>query len=98
MLAQLSTIKNRLGIADTVDDTLLTNFIKFASARFDRECNRVFERLSGATEEFSAADTELRLARYPIEAVTAFHLKADETEGWVAQTGVSYLIRETCVV
>ena len=50
MLAQLTTLKTRLGITDTTDDTLLTNLIKFASGRFDRECNRSFERAANATE------------------------------------------------
>jgi hypothetical protein len=40
LLAQLSTVKTRLGITDTTDDTLLTNHIEFASARFERETNR----------------------------------------------------------
>jgi len=42
MLTQLSTIKSGLGISDTTDDTLLTNFVKFATGRFERECNREF--------------------------------------------------------
>ena len=98
MLTQLSSIKTRLGITDTVDDTLLTNLIKFASGRFDRECNRAFARAAGATEEFRGDEAELRLARYPIETVTSFHLKTNETEGWVQQTSVVYLIRNSCVV
>ena len=98
MLTQLSTVKARLGITDTVDDTLLTNLIKFASGRFDRECNRTFARGSGISEEFRGDDAELRPGRYPIEAVTAFHLKTSETEGWVQQTSVVYLIRDACVV
>jgi hypothetical protein len=98
MLTQLSTIKARLGITDTMDDTFLTNLIKFASGRFDRECNRSFARVSGATEEFRGDESELRVGRYPIEAVTAFHLKSNETEGWVQQANVDYVIRDTCIV
>lgn len=98
MLTQLSTIKSRLGIADAVDDTLLTNFIKFASGRFDRECNRRFARASGVTEEFGGDDAELPLGRLPVEAVSAFHLKSNEAEGWVEQTSVSFILRDACVV
>jgi hypothetical protein len=97
-LTQLSAVKTRLGISDTADDTLLTNFIKFASARFERQTNRLLDRQAAATDEFSADTTELRVSRYPIESVSAFHLKTDETEGWVAQTGIDYIIRCTCVV
>ena len=98
MLTQLSTIKTRLGIADTVDDTLLTNLIKFASGRFDRESNRTFAHGSSITEEFRGDEAELRPRRYPIETIAAFHLKTNETEGWVQQTSVVYLIRDACVV
>ena len=98
MLATLSSIKSRLGITDTTDDTLLTNLIKFASGRFDRDCNRLFARQVTATDEFPANACELRPARYPVESVSAFHLKSDETTGWVEHTNVDYLIRKACVV
>ena len=97
-LTQLTTVKSRLGISDTTDDTLLTNLIKFASARFERECNRLFDRQANTTDEFSADRYELPVTRYPIESVSAFHLKSNETEGWVAETGVEYLIRRACIV
>ena len=97
-LTQLATIKSRLGISDTTDDTLLTNLIKFASARFERETNRLFDRQANTTDEFSADRYELPVTRYPIESVSAFHLKSDETAGWVAETGVEYLIRRACIV
>ena len=97
-LTQLSSVKARLGVSDTADDALLTNLIKFASGRFERQCNRLFDRQADTTDEFSADRCELRVARYPIESVSAFHLKSDETEGWVAQTGVEYLIRRACLI
>jgi len=98
LLTQLTTVKSRLGISDTTDDTLLTNLIKFASARFERECNRFLDRQASTTDEFTADTCELRVSRYPIESVSAFHLKTDETEGWVAETGVEYLIRRACII
>jgi len=98
MLTQLTTAKNRLGITDTTDDTLLTNFIKSASARFDRECHRSLERAVDAVEEFSGDVTEVRVARFPIETVSQFHLKDNETDGWVLQSDVDHLIRRACVI
>ena len=98
MLAQLTTLKTRLGITDTTDDTLLTNLIKFASGRFDRECNRSFERAVNATEEFPAEAAEISVARFPIESVSEFRLKSNETDGWVLQSSVDYLIRRACVI
>ena len=98
LLAQLTTVKNRLGITDTTDDTLLTNFIKSASARFHAECHRSFERAVNAVEEFSGDVTEIRVARYPIESISQFHLKDNETDGWQLQSDVDHVIRRACVI
>jgi len=98
MLTQLATIKNRLGITDTTDDTLLNNLIKFASGRFERDCHRQFERTVNAVEEFAGDVMEVRVARFPIESVSQFHLKDNETDGWVLQNGVDYLVRRACVI
>ena len=98
LLTQLSTVKNRLGITDTTDDTLLTNFIKFAGGRFELECHRSFERAVNAVEEFSGDVREIRVARYPIESVSQFHLKTNETDGWQLQSDVEHVIRRACVI
>src|SRR4051812_28728923 len=98
MLTQLTTIKSRLAITTTDFDDLLTNALKAISARFDNECNRTFARTANAIEEFSAEELEVRPACYPIESVSKFELKNNETDGWVEQTGVEYLIRRNCVI
>ena len=100
MLTQLTTVKARLNIApaDTTQDDLLTRAIAAVSARFDRECNRTFARTVGATQEFSATDTEIIAQCYPIETVTKFELKATEAEGWVEQTGIDCVLRQGCVI
>jgi len=98
MLTQLTTIKSRLAISVSDYDTLLTNAIKAVSARFDNECNRVFARATDATEEFNAEEIELRPALYPVESVSKFEIKTNETGGWVEQTGIEYLIRHQCVL
>ncbi len=100
MLTQLTTLKNRLGIPeiDTTNDALLTTAIQAVSARFDRETNRVLARTANATFEFDACEVELCLPCYPLEAVTKFELKTDESAGWTEQTGVKYLIRSSCIV
>ncbi len=94
MLIQLSTLKTRLGIedADVKDDEFLTNTILSIGARFENETNRVFARAPAATYQFRADEMNLVVDRYPIEAVTSFELKITEALGWVAQTGVDYLI------
>src|SRR5687767_6902176 len=98
MLCQLATIKTRLGITDTTEDTLLTNFIEFASARFERETSRSLERAVSTTEEFPADQTEILVARFPLESVSQFHLKQNETDGWVLQSDIDFLIRRACVI
>lgn len=100
MLTELDSLKKRLGVevTDTVDDTVLENFILACTGRFDRECNRKFALVDGATYEFDANRAEVLPDRYPIISVSAWHLKANETDGWEAQSGVDYLIRRACVI
>src|SRR5437016_4131086 len=98
MLTQLSTVKSRLALLVTDYDDLLTNAIKAVSDRFDKETNRTLSRTITATHEFDATDTEILPPCYPIESVTKFELKSNETDGWSEQTGVQYLIRRACVI
>ena len=100
MLTQLASVKSRLEIlaTDITHDDLLTRAIAEVSARFDRVCNRRLARTASATDEFPATDTEVVVRCYPIESVARFELKRTEAEGWVEQTGVSYLLRQGCVI
>src|SRR6266581_3080891 len=98
MLTQLNTVKSRLALTVTDYDDLLISAIKAISDRFDKECNRNLARTAAATHEFDASDTEILPSCYPVEAVTKFELKVNETDGWLEQTGVQYLIRRQCVI
>src|SRR6266849_6339694 len=98
MLTQLSSVKTRLALAVTDYDGILTSAIKAVSDRFDKETNRTLSRTTAATYEFDACDTEITLPCYPIESVTKFETKSNETDGWTEQTGVQYLIRRQCVI
>src|SRR5438477_526515 len=98
MLTQLNTVKSRLALTVTDYDDLLTSAIKAVSDRFDKECNRNFSRTAAATHEFDSSDTEILPPSYPVEAVTKFELKTNETDGWIEQTGVQYLIRRQCAM
>ena len=86
MLTQLSTVKTRLALTVTDYDGILTNAIKAVSDRFDKETNRTLARTTSATHEFEATDTEVSPPCYPIESVTKFELKSNETSGWIEQT------------
>ncbi len=48
--------------------------------------------------EFPGRAREVLPACYPVEAVTKFELKTSESEGWVEQTGVEYLLRSGCII
>jgi len=98
MLTQLSTLKSRLAITVTDYDALLTNAIKAISTRFDKQTNRTLARTTSATEEFPADQTEIAVPCFPIESVTKFETKTNETDGWTEQAGTKYLIRRACVV
>jgi len=94
MLTQLSTIKSRLGLDpfDTADDLLLTSLLKHVSARFAAECNRIFDYGAGLTYGFRADQLNILVDHPPIELVSLFHLKTTESEGWVLQSSIDYLI------
>ena len=98
MLTQLNTVKSRLALTVTDYDGILTSAIKAVSERFDKECNRNLARTIAAAYEFDANDTEILPPCYPVESVTKFELKANETDGWSEQTSVQYLIRRQCVI
>jgi len=94
MLTQLSTLKTRLGLElfDTTDDVTLTNLLRHVSARFAAECNRTFDYAAGVTFEFRADQVYIVVDRPPIELVSQFDLKSSESEGWIMQSGVEYLL------
>ena len=100
MLTQLSTVKSRLAIDefDVKNDALLTTAIQGISARFDKECNRTFARAVDCVDEFTADDTEIRVACYHIETVSKFELKSNESDGWIEQPEIEHLIRRNCVI
>src|SRR5438552_7894384 len=91
MLTQLNTVKSRLALTVTYYDDLLTSAIKAVSDRFDKECHRTLARTTSATHEFEVDETEVSPPCYPIESVTKFELKSNETDGWSEQTGLKYL-------
>ena len=100
MLSTLSSVKSRLTIDPLfVDfDDLLTRALTAISARFDRETNRTLTRTANSTFEFDASETEIIPPCYPIESVSKFETKSTEAEGWVEQSNIDYLIRNSCII
>ncbi|HSU56491.1 MAG TPA: head-tail connector protein [Candidatus Dormibacteraeota bacterium] len=100
MLTTLDSLKLRLAIADTdvTSDDLLTSVIEAVSARFENETNRTLARAENATFELEADQCEISPPCYPIESVSKLETKVSEAAGWVEQTGIDYLIRQSCLV
>jgi hypothetical protein len=94
MLTQLPTVKARLGLAayETNDDALLANFIRLVSARFELECNRRFARDPAAVYDFPADTLDVRVDRYPVEAVTGFYLKTSADADWTGPISAGWMI------
>jgi hypothetical protein len=100
MLSTLSSVKSRLAIPD-LDiqyDDLLTTALTALSARFDKETNRTLTRTANSLHEFRADDAEIVLPLHPVETISKFELKSNETEGWVEQSNVEYLRRSSCII
>ena len=100
MLSTLSSVKARLAIPDlNVEfDDLLTTALAALSARFELETNRTLTRTANTTHEFDACETEIIPPCYPIESVSKFETKSTETEGWVQQSRIDYLIKRSTVI
>src|SRR6266699_460881 len=100
MLSTLSTLKSRLAIPelDVQYDDLLTTALTALSSAFDKYTNRTLARTANITYEFHASDTEITPPVYPIESVSKFELKTSESEGWIEQTNVTYLVRNSSVI
>src|SRR3954469_23828808 len=100
MLTTLEIVKSRLGIDnfDTAEDALLNRFLRHASARFELECNRKFDRLENATDQFPADTSDLSVTRYPVESVSAFDVKTSERTGWERVADVDYLLKPGGVI
>ncbi len=99
MLAQLPTLKLRLGLAptDITQDDILTIYLDAVTARFDRECRRTLARTVDATHEFRADETTIILPCYPLETVGKIEFKTTEADGWSLQTP-DYLIRRHSII
>jgi hypothetical protein len=100
MLAKLSSLKERLGIPqyETAQDKILNFYLKLASYRFEKECNRFFARVENFPEEFPADETEITVCRYPIETVSRIEIMEDLSGGWQPVEDVNFVVRNQCVV
>lgn len=81
-------------VASSEFDTRIAAIGKGVAGQFERYCNRRFERVAGAVDEFSADRRVWVVNRYPIETVTSIAQKDDEATGFVAMDDDLILIRD----
>lgn len=89
LLARLTDLRERLGIEDSVDDTLLTRLLNAFGEHAEKLCNRKFARSASAVVYFDATATELLVDRFPIESLTTWALREAGSETWTTQTDIA---------
>lgn len=83
-LVTLAELKAELGITDTTDDAVLTEWIEGLQARFDTTLERTLARAASATEYFDGGEKWLLLRRFPVESIASIYVDADAV--WGADT------------
>lgn len=84
MIVTLSEMKTELGLADTTDDAVLTQWMAALDGRFDSFLNRTLARGVGVIEYFDGGGRMLLLDRFPVESVASINVDPDGL--WGADT------------
>jgi hypothetical protein len=91
-------LKSRLlpsaAAGDTDWDDAVAALGKGVAAKFDRHCNRGFERVVGQLDVFSARASAWTLSRYPVETVTLVRTR-DTLDAYSAITAGDWWIDKT---
>lgn len=69
-IVTLAEMKAELGLTDTADDALLTNWMNGLQGRFELFCNRKFLRAADIVEVHDGGESFLYLSAFPVEAVS----------------------------
>lgn len=76
----LSYLKSRIlpdaGVDDTQWDLALSKLGASVATRFERHCNRLFQRVTTTAEIYSARTLTVSLRAYPVIALTSVQLRA----------------------
>jgi hypothetical protein len=73
-------------------DGAITAIGKGVAARFEQFCDRKFARVEDDTYECGADRSHVSLPRYPVEEISAIHLRETMADGWVDQGTVNDLL------
>lgn len=89
-LGNLIELKRRLlpatMLTQTTYDATITQIGRGVAGSFDAFCNRHFERVAGAVDQFSADRIHWVLRRFPVETITTVETRDDIAAGWIVQT------------
>ena len=86
-LTTLAAVKAALGITTSADDAIITALIPQVTALIEGECDRIFSSASPTAEFPRAYDSDrVKLARYPITAVTNVWVSTDVPRVYDAST------------
>ena len=77
-IVTLAEMKATLGIADTVDDAVLTDWLEGVQGRVDGFLGRLLLEASGAQEILDGGETSLFVKRWPIESVSEIVINGDQ--------------------
>lgn len=77
-IVTLAEMKAMLGIEDTDNDAILTDWMEGIEGRFDEHCKRVFARSASVTQVFDGGARSLRVKRYPIESISSVTIASDQ--------------------
>lgn len=87
-LGNLIELKRRLlpatMLTQSTYDATVTQIGRGVAVSFDSFCNRHFERVAGAVDQFSADRIGWVLRRFPVEVITSIEVRDDVAAGWIA--------------
>ena len=77
-IVTLAEMKAELGIDDTDDDSVLTEWMEGLQGRFDEFLERTLLRSASETEILDGGSRFIYTKRWPIESVTSIHIASDQ--------------------
>ena len=85
-IVTLAEMKAELGVEDTNDDAVLTEWMEGIQGRFDEYCQRIFLYEADEEEIFDGDVTSLAVKRWPIDSAADISIYIDADQAWGSDT------------